>query len=167
MRKHGQNTKTNGPTPEYRCWQHIKTRCLNPKVREFKNYGGRGITVCDRWRESFEAFYADTGPRPSDKHSIDRFPNKDGNYEPGNCRWATQKEQQRNRTNNRIFVVAGFEACLQEHCDRAGVSHAVVLKRLAKGAPIEMALSPKRLRRGLFFNPELLAKLRAEIGATA
>jgi hypothetical protein len=73
----------------------MKARCTNPKSPKFRYYGGRGITVCDRWSTSFEAFLADMGDRPPGK-SIDRI-NNDGNYEPGNCRWATQSEQVRNR----------------------------------------------------------------------
>ena len=73
----------------------MKTRCLNPNATKFKNYGGRGITICDRWRDSFENFYTDMGPRPPFK-SIDRIDN-DGNYEPSNCRWATSAEQSWNQ----------------------------------------------------------------------
>jgi len=83
-------------TPEYRVWAHMKQRCTNSKLKEWKNYGGRGIRVCVRWRESFAAFLSDIGPRPAGK-SIDRYPNNDGNYEPGNCRWATPLEQGRNK----------------------------------------------------------------------
>lgn len=75
----------------------MRQRCLNPKAIGYKRYGGRGITVCDQWRDSFEAFLADVGPRPSAAHSIDRIDN-DGNYEPGNVRWATTAQQHANKT---------------------------------------------------------------------
>jgi hypothetical protein len=79
----------------YQSWMKMKARCNNSEARAFRWYGARGIKVCDRWNKSFEAFLADMGPRPVGK-SIDRI-NNDGNYEPGNCRWATQKEQLANR----------------------------------------------------------------------
>lgn len=82
---------------EYRTWAKMIERCENPKVINFANYGGRGIRVCERWRSSFEAFLADMGRKPSPKHSIDRYPDNDGNYEPTNCRWATAKQQRANR----------------------------------------------------------------------
>lgn len=81
---------------EYSAWAGMKRRCNNPKNVDFKDYGGRGIMVCDRWRDSFNAFLTDMGRKPSPKHSIDRI-NVDGNYEPSNCRWATPLEQRSNR----------------------------------------------------------------------
>jgi hypothetical protein len=89
-------------TPEYRAWQALKTRCFNPKIVGYHRYGGRGITVCDRWINSFENFLADMGCRPGPEYSIDRFPNNDGNYEPSNCRWATRDQQAANKTKPRF-----------------------------------------------------------------
>jgi hypothetical protein len=89
--KHGKTE-----TEEYIAYAHIKSRCYNKNNKKFKIYGERGITVCERWLESFENFYADMGPRPSTKHSIDRI-NVNGNYEPGNCRWANATIQARNQ----------------------------------------------------------------------
>lgn len=94
-KKHGAAPRS-GSSSEYQSWLHLKQRCGNHKHRAYKYYGGRGITVCDRWKNSFEAFLADMGPKPSLRHSIDRI-NNDGNYEPGNCRWATKVEQRQNQ----------------------------------------------------------------------
>ncbi len=90
------NGRRDGQTPEFRAWCRIRARCENPNAKDYKYYGGRGISVCSRWRESFENFLADMGRKPSLKLSIDRIDNN-GNYEPGNCRWTTQSEQVRNR----------------------------------------------------------------------
>lgn len=96
--RHGQAaTRSRQSTAEYRAWINIKTRCYNPKVVSYKNYGKRGIKVCARWRASFEAFFADMGPKPSPSHTIDRYPDNDGDYKPSNCRWATWSEQHRNK----------------------------------------------------------------------
>ena len=83
-------------SPEYRAWQNMRERCNNPKHPQFKDWGGRGITVCPEWMDSFEAFYADVGPRPGHRLSLDRIDN-DGDYEPGNVRWATHSQQMKNR----------------------------------------------------------------------
>lgn len=91
-------------TKEYRSWQHAKARCYNKNNEAYPNYGGRGIKMCDKWVEAFENFIADMGLAPSEKHSLDRFPDINGHYEPNNCRWATKKEQQNNRRNNHYIT---------------------------------------------------------------
>jgi hypothetical protein len=97
--KRGKANQTHGHgygTPEYISWRSMKQRCENPKAKKFANYGGRGIKVCDRWRNSFENFLADMGPRPLG-HTLDRYPDSDGHYSKENCRWATDSEQNKNR----------------------------------------------------------------------
>lgn len=99
MHGHAKQTKN---TPEYRAWQHAKSRCFNPNVDNFQNYGGRGISMCERWLNSFENFLSDMGEKPEPKHkySIDREDN-DGGYEPSNCKWKTLSEQAKNRRKKR------------------------------------------------------------------
>lgn len=94
--KHGESVAGNW-TPEYMAWVNMLTRCRNPNATGFKNWGGRGITVCIEWRADYPAFLAHVGRRTSPAHSLDRFPNPDGNYEPGNVRWATGREQEANK----------------------------------------------------------------------
>ena len=100
--KHGRAARGVHRVPEYGVWKQMRERCNNPNAKRWKDYGGRGISVCSRW-DSFELFLADMGPRPSKLHQIDRWPDNDGNYEPGNTRWATQQQQQRNKRNSRII----------------------------------------------------------------
>jgi hypothetical protein len=96
LRKHGESQAgAQRIVPEYTAWKNMHQRCMNPSCREFKYYGARGITICERW-SIYENFLTDMGRRPSAKHSIDRI-NNDGNYEPGNCHWATRSEQMKNR----------------------------------------------------------------------
>lgn len=89
-------------TPEYKIWKGMKGRCYMPTNGSYVNYGARGISVCDRWRQSFESFLTDMGSRPSAKHSIERI-DVNGNYEPSNCKWATRFEQENNKRTN-VFV---------------------------------------------------------------
>ena len=94
-------------TPEYCAWNRMKDRCYNKNYQFYKYYGGRGITVCDRWRNSFSNFFADMGNKPSTRHSLDKVDNN-GNYEPSNCRWATPLEQASNKSNNNRTVGVSF-----------------------------------------------------------
>lgn len=97
--KHGDARKAK-PTREYKTWVNMIGRCENPNVERYPSYGGRGISICKEWRESFEAFLRDMGRKPSPEHSIDRK-DVNGNYEPGNCRWATAEVQANNKRNSR------------------------------------------------------------------
>lgn len=94
--RHGHARRLEKHSPAYRSWAAAKARCTNPRDGKWKDYGGRGITMCARWRRSFTAFLDDMGTRPTGT-SLDRYPDNDGNYEPGNCRWATPLEQRHNQ----------------------------------------------------------------------
>lgn len=96
---HGLTVKGAKRPPEYQTWISMVSRCHSPTSQAARRYHDRGIKVCDRWRDSYEAFLADMGPRPSPDLSIDRI-NNDGDYEPANCRWATRSQQQRNKGNH-------------------------------------------------------------------
>ena len=109
-------------TPEYGVWCRIKNRCYNEKEKSYHDYGGRGITMCDEWKESFEAFYRDMGPRPSPEHSIDRRDNNKG-YSKENCRWATLVEQANNRRDNLYFDFDGDRKTLTEWCREFGLNY--------------------------------------------
>jgi hypothetical protein len=107
-------------SPEYRSWAHMCKRCNNLNDEHYPDYAGRGITVCQRWADSFQAFFDDMGPKPSPKHEIDRIDN-DGNYEPGNVRWATRTEQNNNRRNNRSLTINGRKMTFAEWEREAGI----------------------------------------------
>lgn len=126
-------------TPEYRAWQQMRLRCLDPGHAAYADYGGRGITVCDRWKDSPVAFLADMGPKPSPAHELDRHPNNDGNYEPGNCRWALRKDNCRNRRSNRFVEYRGRRLTLAEWCEQLDISADTIAKRLDAGWTAERA----------------------------
>lgn len=133
---------------ECRAWNEMKKRCLNQKSHAYGRYGGRGIKVCERWLHSFDNFYADMGPRPSPKHSIDRFPDNDGDYEPGNCRWATKLEQGNNKRNNRVLTQNGLSMTVAEWSRHISISEKTIYNRLYDGWSVERALTePPRTRR--------------------
>lgn len=133
-------------TPECEAWRQMKQRCLNKKGRFYRNYGGRGISICQQWMNSFEAFYADMGPRPSKRHSLDRIDN-DGNYEPKNCRWATKKQQSRNVRTNAKITHDGQTLTIVEWSEKTGIPYSRIRNRHKKGLPAHLALSPLDLRR--------------------
>lgn len=120
------------------------TRCRNPRCEHWPNYGGRGIAVCDRWAESFEAFLADVGRRPTPQHTLDRK-EVNGHYEPGNVRWATPKEQALNRRRGRILELNGERLHLSEWAERAGMTTSTLALRLDRGWTLADAITaPKR-----------------------
>lgn len=130
-------------TPEYKAWVSMVQRCTNPRARNYQNYGGRGIRVCNRWsiQGGAAAFLADMGPRPSDRHSLDRR-NNEGDYEPGNCWWAPPKEQQRNKRTSRVLTVEGVSATVAEWAERTGVGRSTIRERLKRGWAPERAVRP-------------------------
>lgn len=133
-------------TKEYGSWLSMKQRCLNKNDPAFRYYGERGITICDRWVNSFENFYEDMGQIPSPKHSIDRI-NPNGNYEPSNCRWADIDTQKRNKRNSKIITFNGETLTLTEHAAKQGINSGTVWVRLFKlGWGIERALTEKSRR---------------------
>lgn len=131
--------------PEYILWRGFIARCENPKAPKYPSYGGRGIKVFPAWKESFDLFIAHVGCRPSNAHSLDRI-NNDGNYEPGNVRWATRKEQMRNTRTNRFVEAGTIRLTIIEASEISGISPNTLTKRLDSGWAPERALTePPRL----------------------
>lgn len=132
---------------EYKVWAAIKRRSFNPNSGHYHRYGGRGIVMCEEWCNSFEAFYAHVGPSPSPKHSLDRVDNNKG-YEPGNVRWATQKEQCRNTCRNNRVLYKGEEKCLAEWAEVLGMRPSLLYGRWSKGVRGDDLFSTTRLKYG-------------------
>lgn len=140
--------------PEYSVWRGMCTRCYNPNSSDYPHWGGRGIKVCDRWLNSFLSFYEDMGSRPSETHSLDRI-NTLGNYEPGNCRWATAKMQGNNRYDNRIVEYNGIRQTLAQWSDHSGIPSRIIAGRIDKWKwPIDKALYMPITGRGPKFKSE-------------
>lgn len=131
-------------TLEYLRWESMIRRCHNPRQQSYRFYGARGVAVCDDWRGSggFERFLAHIGPCPGKAYSVDRIDNARG-YEPGNVRWATQAEQQRNRSNNRRLTLDGKTQTLTEWARELGINHAALIGRLSRGWPLREALTAR------------------------
>lgn len=125
--------------PEYASWKHMKRRCYNQNADQWPHYGGRGITVCKRWKNSFVAFLKDVGPRPSPKHSIERIKNN-GNYTPRNVRWATQAEQLRNTRRTRFITHNGITLPLVDWAHKVREHPRTVWGRLDRGYTVKEAL---------------------------
>lgn len=140
--RHGLNK-----SPEHDAWRSMRHRCHNPKSQRFEHYGARGIFVCERWRDSFENFYEDVGPRPGPGYSLERQDNGKG-YEPGNVVWATRVEQQRNKRSNRLVTFKGRTMPLTEASELAGIKPITVWTRLDRGWSEERALSEPLVSRG-------------------
>lgn len=135
----------------YHTWQGMKARCYNKNSFGWDRYGGRGITVCERWKDSFEDFLEDMGECPKGM-SIDRI-NNDGDYEPENCRWATRSQQQRNKRNNRKIVAFGEEKTMTEWEEITGISDSTIDARIKNGLLPEEALSkPVQRRKDIMTN---------------
>jgi len=144
--KHGATTHTT-KSREYTAWIQAKARCFNPNHRGYKNWGGRGITMCEKWRDDFPAFRQDMGPCP-EGYELDRHPNNDGNYEPGNCRWASHTENNRNKRDSLFLTCHGQTKPFMEWCEAVGLSHSTVWARLyVWNWPIEKALFSRGKRR--------------------
>ena len=124
-------------TPTYIVWAGMIQRCENPSYTGYSYWGGRGIKVCERWK-TFENFLADMGEKPKGK-SIDRFPDNNGNYEPGNCRWASSTDQNRNRRSTVIVSFQGKEFPLHELTKKYGVAQRVVTQRIRRGWSIQVS----------------------------
>lgn len=124
--KHGMTN-----TPEYNAWKQMRRRCIDISCKDYKAYGKRGINVCDRWMKSFSNFYNDMGRRPSPKHTIGRIDN-DGDYCPENCRWESNIEQQRNKSNTLFYLYKGEKRTIGEIADDIGVSYKSLYEKIRR-----------------------------------
>lgn len=159
--RHG-HTRQQQPSREYRTWVAMKSRCQNPKAPNFEYYGGAGISICERWQE-FAAFLADMGTRPIGT-SLDRIDSTKGYYKD-NCRWATAKEQSRNRAIVHIITINGDSQCLTEWANRAGISDTAMLYRVRQGMTGEDLLRPSHHGKRLQAATARLARCVVDLGA--
>ena len=132
----------------YQIWSGIKQRCFNKNTRDYFRYGGRGILMSSEWKDSFNTFLKDMGPRPSNKHSIDRIENNQG-YSKDNCRWADKKQQAQNTSYNIRISFGSAERNLSYWCELFGMPHATALSRIRKDGltPQQALTKPTRLQK--------------------
>lgn len=142
---HGMSLKTSPGYPTFMAWQSMRWRCLNKSRRDYKDYGGRGIKICERWG-SFESFLADMGLRPAGL-TLERN-DVNGNYEPGNCRWATPKEQSNNKRNNAVLEFGGRRLNVSQWSEALGIPKDTLRERLIRGWTAEAALTTPVMNRG-------------------
>lgn len=140
-RREAVSTHRDTNSPEYKSWASMRDRCLNENSKDYPEYGGRGIRVCKRWMDSYESFLADMGRKPTSKHSIDRYPDNDGNYQPSNCRWATVKEQANNRRTTRLLTHDGETHSVSVWAEIKGIRKSTIRERLCRGWTVHAALT--------------------------
>lgn len=144
----------------YRVWTNMRSRCHDKSNKEYRNYGARGIYVCDRWRHDFAAFLSDMGPRPKG-YLLERV-NNDLGYSPDNCAWASLDQQANNRRTNRVLSVNGTSMTAKQWSRLTGVNYGTLMWRLENGVSPEAALSLSRMRRRWKKDPEA-SQTRSEI----
>lgn len=137
--KHGHSLTGKTQTIEYKSWLDMKARCTNPNSKYYYNYGGRGITICDRWLNSFEAFLEDMGMKPTKKHTLERT-NNEGDYNKYNCIWATRKVQNRNTRANHYIEYGGRKLSMAEWAETIGINYGTLRSRINRGWSTERAL---------------------------
>lgn len=139
--------------PEYHSWEQMKRRCLNPRAQWYHRYGGRGIAVCPQWLTSFAAFYKDMGPKPGPHYTLERK-DRDGNYEPSNCIWATKKQQANNTVRNHWITFQGETRTMTQWAEHLGMPWVTLARRIYNGWSVERALTKDTKPRQITFRGE-------------
>lgn len=144
QKRHGHTSRGRPASRTYYSWKTMIQRTTNPNAHKYERYGGRGITLCERWRK-FDNFLVDMGERPEGLE-LDRI-DGNGNYEPGNCRWADRATQNRNKATNVFLEYQGKRQCLKDWATELGMYRSTIHHRYYKGLPVEVILNPARLSR--------------------